>query len=940
MKSSIRKFSLLVTLLLSIVPAALAADITGVVRDVETKEPLAEASVRLLSQRDSSFVAGVTSNDEGKFTISGVKAGKYVVEFTYISYADVQKSLNVGSKNINLGFIDMKESSELLKEVSVIGVRTPIKVMEDTVEYTADSYRTQPNAVVEDLLKRLPGVEVDSDGKITANGKEVKKILVDGKEFFADDPKVASKNLPVNMVEKLQVVDRKSDLARLTGVDDGDDETVINLTVKKGMNNGWFGTAEAGYGTDARYKGNFNLNRFWNGNQVTLLGNINNINELGFTDSNGNRFRRFGGNDGITVSKSVGLNFNVGRKDEKLRVGGDILYSYTDRLSTQRQERTYLFTDSTSFSSIGKRSRDYSHNIRGDFRVLWKPDSFNTLEFRPNFSWNINNSTSLDSTLMRAGDAHRTRVSNSYNDVASHGHSLELGGRLIYSHTFRNKPGRSFSVSAQYTLSNVRERENSFSRNMFYLFNDSIDIYDQYSPNHTWNNRVNGRVTWTEPIGDVKNGNFIVFAYNANYRWNNADKLVYDHPVDYTGDIPAIDYATLVFNDTLSNQFRNNFFNQDIRLSYKKTTKKTNLELGISLVPSMSKSTDLINSDRNIDTRWVWNVAPFVRYRYKIGKNTSLQVFYRGRSSQPSIKQLQPVADMSNPMKIVVGNPDLDPTFSHNINIRFQDFNSEKQRSVMLMANFTIDQNSIISRTDYNSQTGVQTTTYANVNGAWSGRLMNMVSMPFRNKLWSFSNHIFGNANRTIGFNNGRRNASLTFNVFESPGLTFRPDHFELELRPQYNLQITSNTVMSKNNQTVHRYGGRFDGTYYTAWGLNLQTDINYTATEGYAAGYNTRTWMWNASLSYQFLRGKAATIAVKVYDLLQQTNNIRRNVTANYIDDSEYNSLTRYFMVTFAYRFNTFGKGNEPSSDGSFSRGGRGPGMGGPGPGGGRGPR
>ncbi len=447
-------FYLLLTLIAGAVPAS-AADITGSVCDVDTNEPLVEAAVKLLAARDSSFVKGVTSDANGLFTIPDVKAGRYIVEFTYIGYADVDRKVTVGSSNVKLGTVKMKESSEMLKEVSVIGVKTPIKVMEDTVEYNADSYRTQPNAVVEDLLKRLPGVEVDSDGKITANGKEVKKILVDGKEFFSDDPKVASKNLPVNMVEKLQVVDRKSDMARLTGVDDGEDETVINLTVKKGMNNGWFGTIDGGYGTDQRYKGSFNLNRFWNGNQLTLLGNINNINELGFTDSNGNRFRRFGGDNGITTSKSVGLNFNVG-KEEIIRVGGDVLYSYTDRLTTQRQERTYLFPDSMSYSSIGKRARDYGHNVRADFRVLWKPDSFNTLEFRPNFSWNINNSLSLDSTLLRAGDPRMTPVSNSYNDVSSHGHSIELGGRLIYSHSFRNKPGRSFSVSAEYGISNVR----------------------------------------------------------------------------------------------------------------------------------------------------------------------------------------------------------------------------------------------------------------------------------------------------------------------------------------------------------------------------------------------------------------------------------------------------------------------------------------------------
>ena len=310
-----------------IVPAAIAAiasDITGRIKD-DTGEVLPDATVKLLSLPDSTFVKGIQANDEGKFRLTGVKRGQYVAEVSYVGYATQGVNLKVdGKNNVALGDISLSEGTINLKDVVVTGVKTQIKVMEDTVEYNADSYKTAPNAVVEDLLKRLPGVEVDSEGKITANGKEVTKILIDGKEFFSDDPKVASKNLPVNMVDKLQVVDRKSDLARLTGVDDGEDETVINLTVKKGMQNGWFGTAEAGYGTDNRYLGSFNVNRFWNGNQITLLGNANNINELGFTDSNGGRFRRFGGDNGITTSQALGLNFNIGN-EEIFRVGGDIM---------------------------------------------------------------------------------------------------------------------------------------------------------------------------------------------------------------------------------------------------------------------------------------------------------------------------------------------------------------------------------------------------------------------------------------------------------------------------------------------------------------------------------------------------------------------------------------------------------------------------------------
>lgn len=917
---------------------AYAMVIRGTVLDSEG-EPLTAAGVRLLAPVDSSYIAGTTTDSLGRFTITDIKEGRYLLQTNYPGYRDSYTRVRLRTADRTLDPIIMGANTIILKEVSVTGVKTPIKVMEDTIEYNADTYKTQPNAVVEDLLKRLPGVDVDSDGKITANGKEVTKILVDGKEFFSDDPKVASKNLPVNMVEKLQVVDRKSDLARLTGVDDGEDETVINLTVKKGMKNGYFGTIEGGYGTDKRYMGSFNVNRFWNDNQVTLLGNFNNINELGFTDSNGSRFRRFGGSNGINTSQAIGLNFNVG-KGEILRVGGDVMYSHTDRDSRQTRNRQELLTDSTSFSDQWADKRDRGHNFRADFRVEWKPDSFNTIDFRPNISYNLNKSTSLDSTLIMAGDPSRTRVSSTLNDSYSRGNSFEAGASLIYSHRFRNKPGRSFSVNLRYNHSNVREHSNAYSLSRFFLLSDSIDLYDQYEFGHTWSDMAQARLTWTEPLGDPKKGHFLTFAYRAQYRWNNSDRLVYDHPVIYPDDpaagmMPWVDYDNMVLSDSLSNSFRNDYFNQDIRVGYKHVSATHNLEAGLSLVPQMSRSVNLISDAKSIPTRWVWNFAPFLRYRYKMGKSRSLMLNYMGRSSQPSMTQLQPVADKSNPMNIVVGNPNLDPSFTHMLRLRFQDFNAGHQRSLMVMGDFSATQNSIVSKTISDSQTGAKTTTYTNVNGVWDGRLMAMTSMPLRNKAWQFSAHVFSMFNQRIGFNNGIRNRSFTINLNLMPAIAFRPDNLEFELRPRYSVQHTVNSITTPgaaNDMTVHNYGGSFSAYYYTPIGVILNTDLNYTATSGYAQGYDKNEWLWNASISYQFLRDKSLTLSLKAYDLLQQKSSISRSVTANYIDDISYNDLTRYFMVTVSYKFNTFGKGKEPASRNDYRRGPGGPPPGHPG--------
>ena len=393
--------------------------------------------------------------------------------------------------------------------------------------------------------------------------------------------------------------------------------------------------------------------------------------------------------------------------------------------------------------------------------------------------------------------------------------------------------------------------------------------------------------------------------------------MIYDHPLLPTvgpDGYPDVDYSQLIFNPDLSNRFRNDYFNQDIRLGFRQVTKSINFEGGISLVPQMSKSIDLINSDRNIDSRWVVNVAPFLRYRHKFSQSRSLNIHYRGRSSQPSLTQLQPVPDMSDPMNIIYGNPALDPSFSHNMNIRFQDFNTTLQRSIMLMANLSLTQNSIVSNITRDRETGAQTTRYENVNGVWSARVMSIFSQPLRNKFWQINNHLFVNYNRSVGFNNGQRNRSGSLMVAESFGLAFRPDNIELELRPNYRLQTTHNSLPGVNGQTVHTYGGTFNAYYMTPIGIILNSDLTYSGSSGYAAGYNQNQWMWNAAISYQFLPSRSLTVSLKAYDLLNQRSNISRTPSPYYIDDISVNDLTRYFMLTVSYKFNTFGKGNMPA--------------------------
>ncbi len=911
----------------------MAGDVRGVLVDRMDGSPLISATLRLLNAKDSSMVKGAMSDVDGRFRITGIGRGRYLLESSYVGYQTTLTPVNLKTSDasVRLDTIRMAGNSVVLKEAEVVGIKAEVKVMQDTVEYNADSYKTQPNAVVQDILKRLPGVEVDSEGKITAQGKEITKILVDGKEFFSDDAQVASKNIPASMVDKLQVIDRKSDLARLTGVDDGEEETVINLTIKKDMKKGWFGNVTAGYGTDGRYSGNFMVNRFVNDNQISILGGANNTNELAFSMPGSGRFRRFGGVNGVNTSQSVGVNFNVGN-EETFRVGGDLMYSHSDQRTDTKSNKQYLFADSTSFENSLSRTRDQSHNVTGNFRLRWEMDSANTFDFRPSFLLSYNQSDSYSESELLAGDASRSLVNTTQNTLKSDGTTYDVGGELVYNYKFRRRPGRSFSTQVSYKFSNTVEDETTYSVNKFFLVPDEDEIRDQMVDYHQWSNRVGARLTWTEPLGDIKKARFLTFAYRMNYVFNNSDKLVYNIDRAYSTEkamqmlesdygiltnpmvANAMAYDSGVFDEDLSNRFRNDQFTQSLRLGFRQNREDYRLDGGVSVEPTMMSSENLLNSAKSIPENWVWNFAPFLRFRYKFSKTESLALDYRGRSKSPTMTQLQPVPDYSDPLRVVQGNPELLPSFTHRFNVRYNNFNKERQSSIMTFVSADLTQNSIVTNTQFDKNTGGRTITYDNVNGDWTLSGMLMYNSPVGHKGWRVSNHTFLRYARTVGYNNGLLNKSGNLMVSQTPGVAFRTDIFDVELRPYYTLQHTSNSVQ-QDNRLVHSYGSRFNAGYYAPFGLSISTDVSYGNSIGYSDGFDNEQWLWNAAVSYSFLKGKSATISLKAYDILREKQNISRAVTANYIEDREFNTVTRYFMLSLTYKFAKMGDNTEPQA-------------------------
>lgn len=930
---------LLMLLMILFSPVAFAqqsgVNVTGSVVEQGSDTPIEQATVRLLNVKDSAMVRGVVSARNGSFNLKNVKKGSYLLHVTFIGYDPLYQPLQItGKKNpVNVGKLALSDGAIELGEAVVIGKAPEVTVRNDTVEYNADSYKVTEGSVLEDLLKKMPGVEVDSEGKITVNGKEVKKVMVDGKEFFSDDPKVASKNLPAKMIDKLQVLDKKSDMAQMTGFDDGEEETVINLTVKPGMKQGWFGNAYGGYGSKDRYEGNAMVNRFVNNDQITFMGGANNTNNMGFSDlastmfsgmgGGGGRRGGFGAGSGITSSGNAGLNFSKEFKPDKLTLGGNTRYSHSDNDARSKSDRQNILPgDSSSYDNSEAMSRTKSDNFGVDFRLEWKPDTMTQLIFRPSFSFShsMNDNFSDATTLDNERDTVNTNKSSNYSE--SNGYNLNAS--IDFSRKLNNK-GRVFSA----TLSggNSDSYSDGMNRSDIVYFNqtDALknSIIDQRSRYDNKGFNYRAYVSWVEPIG---HNNFIQATYSISQRKQEALKNVYNQDAD--GIYNVLDSA-------YSQSYRNNFISQRASLSFKSQRAKFNYTIGLNLDPSYSSSENFVG-DTTLSkiTRKVVNLSPMAQFNYMFDKRTNLRIMYNGRTSQPSMTQLQPVADISDPTNITIGNPDLNPRYTNNVFIRFQQFTPEKQRAFMIMANGSYIINDIVSYTSYNQETGVKTTTYKNVNGNYSGNVRMMLNTPLKNKKFSINSMTMASFANSNGYINEEKNTNRNLILSERGGIDFRSSYLDLGVNGNIRYNATSNSLQKENNQNTFNYGAGGYTTIYLPLNFKIESDVNWSTNSGYGDGFKQNEVLWNASASKSFLKNNQGTLRFKIYDILQQRSNISRSVTASYIQDSEYNTLGSYFMVHFIYRFSIFKGGASASDVKTPGRSGRGRGPMGPPPG------
>lgn len=930
-------------------------NVKGSIIDAGTSEAVEGATVQLLSVPDSAFVTGAAADGMGAFSFHNVEKKKFIIKISFIGYTTRYVDLNLNEKKnrtVDLGYLTLVDDAKMLSEAKVTANAAKVQVSGDSMVYNASAYRVPEGSTLEALVKLLPGAEVDDDGNITINGKAVNKILVDGKEFFLNDKSVAMKNLPVEMIEKIKSYERKSDLARVTGIDDGEEEMVLDLSVKKGMKNGWFGNANLGAGTSSLYNDRGIVNHFNDNMRVTLLGNARNTpNRWGWNNS------------GLRSNKEVGSNFAT--VSDKLETGGSVRYYYngSDVMSESSSEN--FAAERGAFNESHNQSYSSNSGFNANAKIEWKPDSMTNILFRPNFTYNRNRGMSHNRSGSYDVDPNDfTDNSLSYNDKIaemsanpemtttdevlkellsvvvntntsrsqSYSNNTNGNGELQVNRKFNNK-GRNLTLRLTGYYSEGNNKQLS-AANITYNTLGTAQQNNRYYDTPSKNYNASAQITYNEPIADRT---YLQFSYRYQFSHNKNDRqaFVYDSDAYRTlsesltrnrYDIDAVldfmESANYMLRDTVAlsqySEYRN--FNQTISLQFRRVRDSYNFSAGVDALPQRTKlDYRYMGHEYPEVTRNVFNVAPRIYYRYNYDKHTNLQFRYNGRTSQPSMTNLLDITDDSNPLYITKGNPGLKPAFSNNLSANFNTYNVEAQRGIWFWGDFSTTNNSISNKTTYDKTTGVRTTMPMNINGNWNtGGGIGMNTGLGEKKVFSVGGGFDGRFNHNVGFYNNTnsteednvdiksitKNTSLNGNVRGS----YRTERLNIELRGNLRYSHVTNNVNVQGNQDTYNfsYGTEFEWTM--PWGTELSTDIYMNSRRGYSRKEaNTNELLWNASLSHSMLKGKALTFKAEVFDILGQQTNISRTINTFSRSDSRSNSIYQYGMLSVIYRFSVF---------------------------------
>ena len=932
--------------------------VSGVVLDKEDNSPVMQATVQLLSLPDSTMAAGNVTNNNGRFSLS-VKPGKYVLKVSFVGYLTHMKEYRLsGSKpTLNVGKIALSSDAIMLSEATVTAEAPQVTVSGDTLGYNASAYRTPEGAMLEELVKKVPGAEVDDDGNVKINGKEVKKLLVDGKEFFGGDVKTGLQNLPVDMVDKIKAYDRQSDNARITGIDDGEEETVLDLTVKKGMNQGWVGNIDGGLGTEDRYSASANVNRFAShgdvSKQFSVLGRVNNVGDQRFGGGGGPRWRR---NNGLNSSKMAGLNYAIETK--KFDFGASVRYNYRDNdvQSLGQVENFLLNGANSSFSNSNSASRNKNQNLNGHLRLEWRPDSLTTFFMRGGLSWGDteSSSNSLSSTYesnpfaivadpyLYLGfnsspnvDLDTIRVNASENRSLSESNSLSANLNMQVTRKLNDK-GRNITLRV---TGNYGDNESErYTDNMTKFYRSGVVIKEEpirrYITTPTNNYNVGTEVSYSEPIADRV---YLQFSYRFQYGYSESDNSTYNMPLGWVleNKLSGKFDSEKELDKDQSKYAEYKKYNHDARFTFRVNRETWRLSAGMAFRPQNTKLTYIHKGVDTITTRSVFNFSPEVDFRYQPQKQTQLRFTYRGRTSDPNMENLLDITDDSDPLNVRKGNPGLKPSFSHNMGLHFNTFNMDAQRGIFSALNGSFTQNAISNRRQYNANNGVWTTMPENINGNWNVFGMFGINTAFKNNkkfnIGSFTNASYNNhvGYLTTGeMKDAQKNTTTSLSLGERLNGTYRNNWLEIGLNGSLNYTFEKDKLNPKNNQEPYTfsYGGNLQ--VYTPWNMTISTNMTNQARRGYSdASMNRNELIWNAQVAQSFLKG-ALTLSFEWNDILKEQSNIMTSYDNSGRKTYTYNGINSYGMIRAIYRFNIFG--SKEAREKMMNRRGMDPGMGG----------
>lgn len=931
-------------LLLAFASAAMGQEkhtLKGTIIEKDTNEPIIAAAVRVLALPDSTVVTGELTDTLGNFSLSGkqdFRKGRYLMRVSSIGYLTKFINLKELAKGQqDMGFITLEPDAQMMNEAVVTAAAAKVQVDGDSLVFNPSAYRVQEGSTLEALVKLLPGAKIDDDGKITINGKEVKKILVDGKEFFLGDKDIAMKNIPVEMIEKIKSYERKSDLTRITGIDDGEEEQVLDLSVKKGMKQGWFGNANAGYGTENIYNNRFMVNRFREDNNFTVLGSLRNTPERW----------GWGGNSGRHVTKEIGSNFAT--KKETLETGGSVNYRYRGDDVRNESETEDFVTMRGHYSQSRNKNLNGNHNIDGNARIEWKPDTMTNIIIRPRFGWNKSmgysewNSMSWDilDELTQLKDTANTNDSRSQ----SLGDNAWINGFAQYNRKFNNR-GRNLTLRMNGGFSQGHNQQLSAAE-IFYHRDETAtqtDRNNRYYRTPSLNYNVGAVLTYSEPIADRT---YLQLSYRYDYSYNRNDRKAFIFDSDQYQQLSQLiernHYAPedvlemmlasgcdTTYEKRLSqfSEYRN--YNQTIGLQFRRVRDNYNFSVGVDALPQSTRlNYKYMGQEYPEVRRHVFNMAPRMYFKYNFSKTTNMDFRYNGNTSQPSMTNLLDITDDADPLNIRKGNPGLKPAFSHNFNGHFNTYNAEKQRGVWSYMYFGATQNSISDKTTYDPVTSIRTTRPMNINGNWSigsGAGFNTAMGEKKHFYLNLDGHVHYSHN--VGFYNNQKTESLLDETIKSTTnnvrfdgtlqTSYRNDWIDIGVRGSLNYAHMKNNVSNNGNNNTYRYsyGPRLELTM--PWGTKISSDFRAESRRGYSqSSMNTDEMIWNAAVSHSFLKGKALTVKGEFFDILGQQSTINRWVSAFGRSDNRTNDIYQYGMLSLIYRFSIIaGKNTMGTSD------------------------